>query len=103
MRNNMVMGDIDKTLKIEVKFMTKRFCDLCGWKTPSTSIYIVWKKKRVNIGYMCLVCGKTHTRHFPKLMLLRDDALAIKEGKRKLIEFQPRTDATKKLTTLEVY
>jgi hypothetical protein len=45
------------------------------------------------------MCGKIHTRHFPKLMLLRDDALAIKEGKRKLFEFQPRTDATKKLTT----
>lgn len=69
--------------------MTNRFCDLCGWETPSLGISTRIKKKRVQIGWICQCCGKIHAKHFPTLFLLRDDALRIKRGERKLSEFQP--------------
>lgn len=80
--------------------MTNRFCDLCGWETPSLVLTTRIRKKRINIGYMCGVCGKIHTYHFPLLFLLREDALAIKRGEKKLIEFQPRSGLRQKSEAL---
>ncbi len=79
-----------------VESMTNRFCDLCGWETPSLSIYTRYKKKTMFLGYICRCCGKVHTFHFPTVFLLREDALAIKSLEKSFDEFRPEVKSRRK-------
>ncbi|MFX0172093.1 MAG: hypothetical protein ACFE9L_09245 [Candidatus Hodarchaeota archaeon] len=69
--------------------MTNRYCVQCGWETPSYAVYTRIKKKPIVIGYMCSLCGRVYTHHFPQVYLLRNDALAIKAGLKSFDEFRP--------------
>ena len=70
--------------------MTKRYCDICGWKTPGSKIFVKFKGTWLGIGFQCNLCGKIHADDFPRLYLLKEDAVKIKIGKSKIEDYQPK-------------
>ncbi len=82
--------------------MTNRFCELCGWETPSLGVFTRFKKKTVQIGHICQCCGKIHPRHFPTLFLLKDDALKVKSGEKQLQDFHPNVSRKSDTLSMEV-